>query len=455
MARAIAEVALLNHIGSGNLGDDATLQAVMSNIKRRWPDAKITALTMNPEDTRKRHRVCSYPIRSKTWSFGYVAPTTQPTLKGKFKDRLSRNRFLFRFLRIVNAALVRGPKGLLREISFLVTSFRIMKSFDLLVICGGGQLTEWGGPWRFPYTIFKWVLLAKRAGARVIFLNVGAGPLLHPLSKMLVVRALRPAQYVSFRDLESQALARKIGFRGKSQVFPDSVYGLESYAPGPYQPETRDEPTVGIAPLPYCNPRTDPAEKDQYRYDEFIAKMAAFASRLSRDSYSLALFGSDIGVDPLAIEDLQAVLQDRHGVVARRCDSTGSIQDLLSAISRMDYVVTCRFHGVIFAHLLLKPVLAISPHPKVRNLMKRLGLEQYCLDIGACDVASLTETFEALVRHTDEIKGQLAATLASNKSSLRMQFDELFPGKLVGREPSALVSDGPQKNFSQLKRMPG
>jgi len=41
----------------------------------------------------------------------------------------------------------------------------------------------------------------------------------------------------------------------------------------------------------------------------------------------------------------------------------------------MDYVVTCRFHGVIFVHLLNKPILAVARHPKVAELMAGLELK--------------------------------------------------------------------------------
>ena len=37
------KIGLLNHMGGGNLGDDATQDAVIENIKRRWPEAVIWA----------------------------------------------------------------------------------------------------------------------------------------------------------------------------------------------------------------------------------------------------------------------------------------------------------------------------------------------------------------------------------------------------------------------------
>src|SRR5215467_4152682 len=62
------KIGLLDHLGGGNLGDDATLDAVMQNIKSRWPTAEISGFSMNPSDTQKRHNIPAYPIRYQTWS---------------------------------------------------------------------------------------------------------------------------------------------------------------------------------------------------------------------------------------------------------------------------------------------------------------------------------------------------------------------------------------------------
>jgi polysaccharide pyruvyl transferase WcaK-like protein len=427
MARTNAKIGLLHHVGGGNLGDDATLHVVTHNIKRRWPHAIITALSINPADTRKRHGIPSYPISTKTWSFGYVPAKTEATLKETLKTFAKKYSFLFRLLRAANALAIRLPRGFFRELSFLAASFRIIRSFNLLIISGGGQLTERDGSWGFPYTIFKWVLLAKLARVRRVFLNVGAGPLTRPLSKFLVKRALFAADYVSFRDGQSRMLAQELGFTGESQVFPDCAYSLEVPVPRTSSVGKRDQPIVGIAPLPFCDPRLGPAEGNQIVYDDFIGKLAIFASWLVGHSFSLALFGSDIGIDRLAIDDLQRVLRNRHNLTSAVYNSVNSMYELLAAMSAMDYVVTCRFHGVVFAHLLNKPVLAISHHPKVTNLMNDLGLPKYCVDIRKFDPSLLTDTFRSLVSNTDEIKSRMAAILVNYRSQLTIQFDGLFP----------------------------
>jgi polysaccharide pyruvyl transferase WcaK-like protein len=426
MERTYSKIGLLNHIGGGNLGDDATVDVVLDNVRRRRPDAVINAFSKNPDDTTKRHGIPSFPITTRTWSFGYSPTQPGASIKEKAKTFASKHKIAFRLLRATNALAIRLPKALFRELWFLARSRRIIGGFDLLIISGGGQLTEKDGPWAFPYTLFKWVVLAKSARVRCIVLNVGAGPLTHYLSKWFVVRALNAADYVSFRDAESQALVRDIGFTGDSQVFPDCVYSLEVPTPGANISGKQRQLIVGMGPIPYCDPRLDAATTTQSVYDDFIGTFAAFGAALVRSSYSLALFGTDIGVDPLAIEDVRTVLRSHHDVVTSEYEPHESLDKLLVAMSAMDYVVTCRFHGVIFAHLLNKPVLAISPHPKVRKLMIDLGLASYCVDIQAVDPTLLTDTFASLVSNSDKIKSSMATSLAKCKARLRGQFDELF-----------------------------
>jgi polysaccharide pyruvyl transferase WcaK-like protein len=188
---------------------------------------------------------------------------------------------------------------------------------------------------------------------------------------------------------------------------------------------------VGFAPMPYPDPdpRGYQAEKDQIFYDEFIRKLAIFASWLVDQSYGLTIFGTDIGVDPLAIEDVQTALLSHHGIPSSQYSvshSVRSTRDLLATMSGMDYVVTCRFHGVVFAHLLNKPVLAIAHHPKVMDLMTDLELSSYCVDIRDFDLKLLAEKFASMVINAEEIKSRMAASLTRNRQRLRSQFDELF-----------------------------
>ena len=429
------KIGLLDHMGGGNLGDDATQDAVISKIQHRWPDAEIYGFSLNPADTRTRHGIPTYAIRTKTWVLRKDAGNESPGPRQKLKAAFQRFPLISWPLRMIYAALVRGPRALFQELRFLSRSLEILRPFHLLIINGGGQLTEaWGGPWGFPYTIFKWTQLARMAHVKCIFLNTGAGPLKHPISKYFVRHALRSSNYVSFRDEQSKTLARDIGFKGRSNVFPDSVYGLDcnSLLTGSMR---RKETIVGFAPMAYSDPRVDQTSKPAV-YANFIRNLGLFGSWLIEQDYSLSLFCSDIGIDPPTIADLALLLGEQTGPEGRPRITTPrveSIDDLLRAISLMDYVVTCRFHGVIFAHLMNKPVLALAHHPKVSTLMADLGLQQYCLDIRTCDADALQKAFISLVKNKDEIKNRMAERLACYQELLSTQFDTLFPPRCVER----------------------
>ena len=443
MDRATKRIGLLDHLGTGNLGDDATQTAVIQNIKTRWPHAQIAGFSMNPVDTEKRHGIRSYAIRRTTLVgsnpfliyFDLDGDASSPgkrvdSFASRMKSYLRKQRLLFRVLKLLKLTVIRAPKTFFAELLFLFKSFRILRSFDLLVISGGGQLLDcWGGPWEFPYTIWKWLFLARLARVKRVFLNVGAGPLEHPLSIFFIKRALRLADYTSFRDWKSQTLIQQIGFTARSNVVADCVYSLATptCATG-----TRGKPgngIVGISPMAYCHPGVY-WKKDRRLYDSFIEKLSAFGSALIGSGYRIVLFTTDIWFDSQTIEDLKNALDKQIGlaqscwITVRRVETT---EALLSTICLMDYVVTCRFHGVVFAHLLNKPVLAISHHPKVATLMNDIGLSEYCVDIDSFEADSLLSMFRLLVANCESIKGRLAVALARYKGELASQFDDLFP----------------------------
>lgn len=414
MQTKVRRIALLHHTGCGNLGDDAIIDAVVSNIRKRWENAEITIFSMNPEDTRERHGIPSHPIRRYTWSSGQEsAHQAEDGIKSWFAG--------------LNLPEIHLSMAAVGELAFVAESYRILKSFDLMIVSGGGQLTERGGPWSFPYAICLWTLLAKRAGVKCVFLNVGAGPLNHPLSRFFVARSLRAAKYVSFRDKESQSLAAELKFAGPGHVFPDNVYGIEM-EPSDFPAGEAGRTVVGVAPMPYpfSDRRKYPSNARAIEVT-LTDKLAAFTSRLTQQSYNPVLFGSDMKADTPAIEELRRVLMNCHNISTPEYVPIESVSELLTRMSSMDYVVTCRFHGVVFAHLLNKPLLAIAHHPKVTHLMNALGLSKYCFDMDTFDPAQLDDAFNSLVDDRELVKEKLAGKLVEYRKKLALQFDELFP----------------------------
>jgi polysaccharide pyruvyl transferase WcaK-like protein len=414
------KIGLVNHMGGGNLGDDATQTAVIQNIRTRWPNTEIVAFSMNPPDTQSRHGITSYPLRTETW----VGRTADPSAPQSAPAKSTR---LFGLLRAINRLVPRFLRIVIGELRFLAASYGRLRSLDVLIISGGGQLLDsWGGSWKFPYTIFKWVVLAKLSHVKCYFLNVGAGPLRCALSKWFVKRALFLADYSSFRDEQSRKLVQQIGFNGVTHVRPDNVYSLNT-ARLHGDPKQGTGVNVGIAPMGYCDPRRY-WDKNQAVYDRLVQQLALFGSCLVQNDHRLTLFATDIVFDAQTLEDVHTALNNYKVDSAYiQHEPINGTEDLFRQMSSMDYIVTCRFHGVVFAHLMNIPVIALSHHHKVATLMSDLGLSEYCLDIHKCDSALLTSTFASLTNNRDDIKRRMAASAATFKKELSTQFDGLFP----------------------------
>lgn len=397
------KIGLLDHMGGGNLGDDTTQTAMIENIRSRWPDVTIYGFSMNPADTQCRHGIAAYPIRRTTW------------VQTKHDDTPPIRRNIA--VRLLRAAL-RKPVTLAAECMFLLRSLLILRSFAVLVISGGGQLLDsWGGSWDYPYTILKWVVMAKLVGARCYFVNVGAGPIDRRLSQKFIISALRLADYVSFRDEASKALVRSIGYRGAAEVCPDLVYGLT--LPHGVPPLRANVPIVGLAPMAYRDPRRYYLA-DPDGYTAFTRKIAQFGLWLT-DEYRVVLFSTDIWFDAQTLAEIDATLHTTP--LGSPITDLGT---LLRDMAAMDYIITCRFHGVIFAHLMNIPVIALSHHPKVKTLMANLGLSEYCLDIDTFDHELLTTTFKRMVENKAWIKRQMDKKCYLYRRQLASQFDRLF-----------------------------
>ena len=99
---------------------------------------------------------------------------------------------------------------------------------DMLIVPGTGLVTDayglvsWG-----PYSLFKWVLMAKLRRSRVLFISVGAGPIYGAAGRALVKAALSLADYRSYRDEASREYLSGIGFPAeRDPVYPDLVFSL-------------------------------------------------------------------------------------------------------------------------------------------------------------------------------------------------------------------------------------
>ncbi|PYS25059.1 MAG: hypothetical protein DMG11_23650 [Acidobacteria bacterium] len=365
---SLSKIAVLSPAaGNGNLGDEASLTALMQNIRRRHPHIEIYVISANPRDTEIRHRVQAWPVGRRVGRAPIDGKLNQSTAGvtesaslrnvcawGRVKAALKRAPFVFRLLKRVYGIPGLGF-AILAEGRFLAASLRRVKRTDLLVMSGSGSFCDhFGGPFNFPYTIFKWTLLARVAGIPVIFPSVGLGPLLSPLSRLLVRASLTLAEYRTVRDVTSQKLLREVGWTGKTPVFPDLAYSLD--VPENSGGTTRGGLLVGINVFPHFDARFWP-DADPAKYERYIDCIASFVAWLFQHGYRVALFPTQIRADTMVIDDVKHLVSQRYSPEVAQSlleSSVRHVSDLLCVLSSVDLVVASRFHGTLLSFPLIR-----------------------------------------------------------------------------------------------------
>ncbi len=423
-------------IGNGNLGDEATVAAVIQNIRRKRPGAVIYTLAANPEDAERRHGVPAFPAtrwarRRRTTSS--PPPHRTPAVRRHHAIPASPQRrnegAVASAYGTLKAAgrMVRAGRDLTDHLRFVCSAARYLRGTDLLLLTGSGVLSDqFGGAANFPLTIFVWTLLARMAGARVAVLSSGAGPLDSRLSRILIRSALRLASYRSVRDDTSRRVVEALGMPGPTPVMPDLAHSLD--LPSVERRSNTERPLVGINVFPHGDPRYWPvSDLDAYR--RYIEVVAVFAAWLLQNKYRVYFFPTQLRADRPVIDDVTARLTAEYGTDLGRQvidRPIRDLEDLLVTLAQTDVVVATRFHGILLSLLVHTPVLAIANQPKMADLMLAMNQAQYRLDIGTLTVESLIERFTLLQFNRDSVKAELTRRVAEYREALDRQYDAVL-----------------------------
>jgi polysaccharide pyruvyl transferase WcaK-like protein len=418
------KIGLLGPYGSGNLGDAAIQQAMIQNLCKHFPGAQVYGISLNPEDTEKRHGIPSFSI-GRMGRYGWLGNKTDQRLVTRFQ------RFFYRLRNNERRAVSLAARLFLLlpiEMASIVDSFILLKGFDLLIVSGGGQLDDyWGGPWHHPYSMLLWAILAKLRKMQVLFVSVGAGPLDFALSRFMVRAALSLAGYRSFRDVDSKRFIQGIGFQKDDPVYPDLAFSLiTDHVEPAAAPLLR--PAVGVGPISYFDPRIWP-ESDQAVYDRYLEKLAQFVAWLIERKCTVVFLIGDILPDQDAVQDVLEILKKKGVTWAEGQlinEPIATVDELLAVISITDVVVASRFHGVLLSQFMGKPVIALSYHPKVDSLMIESGQAENLLSIDQFTVDMLTGRFLDVMRNFEQEKRHVEQAANEKRIQLSDQYEQIF-----------------------------
>ena len=129
-----ARIVLYGHFGSGNVGNDSSLEAALYNMRALLPSARFTCVCNGPELVR--------------WRFGVEALAIDDS------DAMAR----WHAVRSKWAKLQWILAWTLREGRAWIERARWFRSVDLFVVVGTGAVDDMAvyAPWDAPFALYKW-----------------------------------------------------------------------------------------------------------------------------------------------------------------------------------------------------------------------------------------------------------------------------------------------------------
>ena len=424
-------IGLFGHYGNNNLGDEAIILAAIQNLRARLPKVELEGLSMNPQNTQQRFAIPSFPIRRKANGLDKGQKTDEKVdiqdKKSDIKGWLSKAKKEI-LSGIQNSEVVFGVLSLLAnakgEYHFLKKAKQKLQTLDAVMICGSNQfLDNFGGPWGFPYTLLKWVLLAGSTGTKIYIVSVGAGPLSHPISYWMLKRVLRRADYVSYRDYGSKKLIEDNLSTVPAPVYPDLAHSLKTSASNGRSNIKRYR--VAINPMPVFDGRYWHTS-DLHKYQTYVEHVASFALYLINRGFEVNLYNNH-PKDSLVVDDIMDQLRVLNVSHCEKIHVTRNheVQELIDTIAAADIVVATRFHSTILPLRLEKPVLGICYHRKSKELLTDVGLGQFCVNINNFTAKELCNKFDLLVDNLATTSNDLQKHYSRYANLIDRQWDLL------------------------------
>ncbi|HEX2132764.1 MAG TPA: polysaccharide pyruvyl transferase family protein [Actinophytocola sp.] len=389
----MTRIGLFGLLGSGNLGNDGSLRAMLDHLRAAHPDARIDALCGGPDWLRTTYGVEATPL---------------------YRDTEFRTA----------SGLRSAAAKVVAKLGEVVRTAAWVRRHDLVIVPGMGVLeaTLPLRPWGFPYSLFVLCATGRVFGTPVALVSVGAGPIRDRGIRWLVTRAARLAAFRSYRDGRSRDALAAMGVDvSADRVYPDLAFALPS-------PDTHaDTGCVGVGVMAYRGGPDDRARAEVI-HRGYVTKVTALVRRLVEDGRRVRLFTGD-RIDATVVEEIVAALPGAPVTAA----AVSTLDELLAELARVDVVVASRFHNVLCALKLGKPTLSLGYATKNDVLMETMGLGGYCHSIRGFDVDRVLDQLAELERRTPELTGTLLVRAKEQRRLLDEQFAHLatlLPGEV-------------------------
>ena len=301
--------------GRGNAGDDAILEAIVTELRQVDPDLPVWVLSRNPKDTRLTYRVNSI------YTFAFP----------RFLARMRKTRLY-----------INGGGSLMQD----VTSHRSL--------------------WFYLFTISA----AKRLGNRVMMYGCGIGPIHSQANRRRAAKVLqRSVDAITLRDTHSADELKDMGVSA-----PEIILSADPTVILPPAPETVVD---GILESQGIDPRGKYIGFSLRPWPGFEGKAALFgaAADYAYEKYGLIPMFLPIEkrLDVAAARLAAAHMKAPHYIL----EDTGSSSHTIGLFARMQAVVSMRLHALVFSASQGVPLVGVVYDQKISSFLSYIGQDLY------------------------------------------------------------------------------
>jgi polysaccharide pyruvyl transferase WcaK-like protein len=397
-ASVTPRVGLFGLLGQGNLGNDGSVEAIVSYLRAEHPDAILDFMCTGPDQMTAQYGVPA--VRLRWYNPQHRRAPGIMALVGKS----------------LKAAL--GPA----IDAFRTTSW--VRRHDVVIVPGMGML-EASLPlraWHTPYSMFLLSASGRVFGTKIALVSVGADVIDQRIIRWLLMAAARLAHYRSYRDVLSRDAMQRMGVNvSDDAVYPDLAFSLPTPAGDAAVPGA-----VGVGVIDFVGGNRDRDRADEVRA-AYVGKMERFVLWLADNGRPVRLFTTDVHDEPIMHEIIRRVRALRPALVPGQivAQPVSSLCEIMQHMTAVDTVVASRYHNVLCALKVAKPTVAVGYAAKFGALMADMGLEEFCQSARSLEVDQLIDQFTKLESRSGELQQSMTERNELNRRLLDRQFAAL------------------------------
>ena len=388
---------LITHVySSDNKGDAALTSVLISDLRRKFPGAKLTILKL--DKLRKNARFEGVLERP---SFMYFVANA-------YKTPLSKIAYVLFMMpaTLLAAGIVRLTGRHMYLPPHLRETLLCYQQSDLIVPVGGGYIRSRTGlvnRWNIPLLLHP-LLLGYILGKPTVLYAQSMGPFHGALEKKITQFVLRRMTLILLREDTSVALLKSIGVSANVSRAIDSGFLLRSSGSVDVR-SLYDIPQnkllIGVTVRSWLHGEA------QVNYEKAVA---GALDELVNGYNAHALFIPQVTAtkgddDRLASRRVRGFMQ--HKEQATVVEDAPDHHRIKAMYDNLDILLGTRFHSVIFSLTSHVPVVAIEYEHKTSGIMRDLKLEGWVIKIEEVTAQNLTAKLCELVAEQQEYRRYL------------------------------------------------